>query len=185
VFVRDRQEGTTFRVSLSSAGVQGNADSGYYGMGLSSDGRYVAFVSSASNLVTGDTNAKSDVFVHDRFGDPDYTIEIEGVDRFETAIAASKQAYPDGLDPLGSKTVIIATGRNWPDALGGVALAGVLDGPVLLVDTNSVPRNVQNELERLGAEKAIILGGQSAVGPLVETTLKNGPDRQGGSIPHC
>jgi hypothetical protein len=64
VFVRDRQTGTTTRVSRSSAGVQGNYDS-YYS-DISSDGRYVAYQSFATNLVTGDTNGAFDIFVRDR-----------------------------------------------------------------------------------------------------------------------
>jgi uncharacterized membrane protein len=64
VFVRDRQTGATTRVSVDSAGTQGNG--GSERPAISSDGRYVAFYSSASNLVTGDTNGKWDVFIHDR-----------------------------------------------------------------------------------------------------------------------
>ncbi len=99
-------------------------------------------------------------------------IEVEGADRFETAVAASVEAFPFGLDPLGYRTVVIATGRNWPDALGGAALAGTLGGPVLLVDTKTVPASVLAEIDRLGAGQAIILGGTGAVGPEVETALK-------------
>lgn len=55
--------GTTFRVSVSSSGRQGN--SGSFGPSFSANGRYVAFSSAASNLVPGDTNAISDVFVRD------------------------------------------------------------------------------------------------------------------------
>ena len=65
VFVHDRQTGETSRVSVSSAGGQGNNDSGVI-TPISSDGRYVAFSSGADNLVDGDTNGVSDVFVHDR-----------------------------------------------------------------------------------------------------------------------
>jgi Tol biopolymer transport system component len=64
IFVRDRQGGTTERASIRSDGLQGNGDSTY--PSISTDGRYVAFQSLASNLVLGDTNAGSDVFVHDR-----------------------------------------------------------------------------------------------------------------------
>ena len=64
VFVHDRQTGQTTRVSVSSAGAQGNAPS--FQPALSYDGRYVVFYSDASNLVDGDTNNKDDVFVHDR-----------------------------------------------------------------------------------------------------------------------
>jgi Tol biopolymer transport system component len=56
--------GQTTRVSVSSAGVQGNEFS--VGPSISSDGRYVAFESAADNLVAGDTNELFDVFVHDR-----------------------------------------------------------------------------------------------------------------------
>jgi len=63
-FVHDRQTGLTTRVSVSSAGAQGNAPS--FHPTLSYDGRYVVFYSDASNLVADDTNDKDDVFVHDR-----------------------------------------------------------------------------------------------------------------------
>jgi Tol biopolymer transport system component len=62
-FVRDRVAGTTTRVSMSSMGQEGNADSGQ--PSISSDGRYVAFTSYASNLVPNDTNGFSDVFVRE------------------------------------------------------------------------------------------------------------------------
>lgn len=62
VFVRDRQAKTTLRVSVSSDGAQGNGDSRV--PSLSSDGRYVSFLSYASNLVTDDANDAPDVFVH-------------------------------------------------------------------------------------------------------------------------
>lgn len=62
-FVRDTQSNTTIRVSVAADGTQGNNASGL--PSISADGRYVAFESAANNLVTGDTNAKVDVFVRD------------------------------------------------------------------------------------------------------------------------
>ena len=62
VFVRDRTAGTTKRVSVSSAGVEGNNNSSQ--PSISADGRFVAFSSTATNLVSGDTNGVADVFVH-------------------------------------------------------------------------------------------------------------------------
>jgi Tol biopolymer transport system component len=64
VFVRDRQTGATERVSVASDGTQGDAQSN--GPAISADGRFVAFTSTASNLVPGDTNGVADTFVHDR-----------------------------------------------------------------------------------------------------------------------
>ena len=53
-------------MSVSSSGRQGNDYSGAGGLAISAKGRFVAFGSSASNLVPGDTNGFEDVFVHDR-----------------------------------------------------------------------------------------------------------------------
>lgn len=64
VFVRDRILNETTRVSVSSEGEQGNADA--YDIAISANGRYVAFGSSANNLVDNDNNSKGDVFLHDR-----------------------------------------------------------------------------------------------------------------------
>ena len=66
VFVRDRQTGTTERVSVDSSGAEANGKSGLYGLSISGDGRFVAFVSEATNLSPGDMNGKLDVFVRDR-----------------------------------------------------------------------------------------------------------------------
>ena len=63
-FVHDRQTGSTQRVSVASDGRQGNKGSG--SPSISTNGRYVAFASWASNLVSGDTNGYADIFVHDR-----------------------------------------------------------------------------------------------------------------------
>ena len=77
VFVYDRQTGAIERVSLGLAGAETNGDSGgqpvsgplpgnAWGLAISDDGRYVSFISEASNLVSGDTNGQSDVFLVDR-----------------------------------------------------------------------------------------------------------------------
>ncbi len=71
VFVRDRSTGTTVRVSVSSAGVPGNAKSDR--PSISGDGRFVTFTSNADNLVPGDFNGQRDVFLHDR------DVDVNGV----------------------------------------------------------------------------------------------------------
>lgn len=69
VFVRDRRRGVTSRVNVSSAGEQANHGSSQ--IEISRDGRFVAFMSRASNLVPGDTNVNRagkpavDIFVRD------------------------------------------------------------------------------------------------------------------------
>jgi Tol biopolymer transport system component len=64
IFVHDRSSGVTERVSVDSSGAEADGDS--MDPAIASGGQFVAFYSYASNLVAGDTNADSDVFVHDR-----------------------------------------------------------------------------------------------------------------------
>ena len=64
VFVHDRKTGQTERVSVDSPGDEAHGNSGW--PAISADGRFVAFWSVASDLIDGDTNGVSDIFVHDR-----------------------------------------------------------------------------------------------------------------------
>jgi uncharacterized repeat protein (TIGR01451 family) len=69
VFVRDRLTGATERVSVSPRGREGDGHSGFgliAGADISDDGRFIAFVSQATNFARRDTNGNPDVFVHDR-----------------------------------------------------------------------------------------------------------------------
>lgn len=90
---------------------------------------------------------------------PDDLTRIAGTDRYDTAVRISRNTFPDGSAP----TVVIASGANWPDALGGASLAGAVRGPVLLVRPDSLPAVVADEIRRLGATTAIVLGGTGAV----------------------
>jgi tricorn protease-like protein len=64
VFVFDRSTLSVQRVSVNSAGEQANGAS--LSPNLSADGRFVAFISAATNLVEDDTNDTADTFLHDR-----------------------------------------------------------------------------------------------------------------------
>jgi Tol biopolymer transport system component len=68
--------GTTERVSVSSAGAQGNRAT--FDPAISSDGRFVVFASRASNLVPGDTNHRADIFVHDRTTGTTERVSVSG-----------------------------------------------------------------------------------------------------------
>jgi Tol biopolymer transport system component len=63
VFVHDRQSGLTVRASRAAGGGAGNLSSFY--PSISNDGRAVAFVSDASNLIPGGTNGQRHIFVRD------------------------------------------------------------------------------------------------------------------------
>ncbi len=91
----------------------------------------------------------------------------DALSAFEVSVLASRESYPDGAE-----TIVVATGHDWPDALGGSALAGVIGGPILFTATHEVPDIVAEEIVRLGASAAIVLGGEVALGPDVDADLK-------------
>ncbi len=64
IFIRDRVANQTHRVSVASGGGQANGAS--TAPSISDNGRYIAFASAASNLVAGDSNGATDIFLHDR-----------------------------------------------------------------------------------------------------------------------
>jgi lactocepin len=99
---------------------------------------------------------------------------VEGANRIATAIAASQEAFPKGLcsGPDGDKTVVIATAYNFPDALGGAALAGAYEGALLLTEPGALPTSVAEEIVRLGADRAFVVGGTAAVSDNVYLALK-------------
>lgn len=86
VFVRDTVAGTTTRVSVNTAGTQG--DLGSRDARMTRDGRYVLFISFATNLVPGDANGLADAFVHDR--ETGSTVRVTVSSEREEA----DQAYP-------------------------------------------------------------------------------------------
>ena len=91
---------------------------------------------------------------------------IAGINRYLTAVAASRRGFP-----AGAPAVIVATGENWPDALGGSALAGSAHGPLLLTRKDAMPAEVAAEIRRLGAVKAYVLGSTASVSAGVENAL--------------
>src|SRR5207302_8043880 len=78
VFVHDRLTRTTERVSVDSAGNQGN--DGSFSPAVSANGRFVAFVSFATNLAAGDSDSSfvSGVFVHDRHTGTTELVSVDG-----------------------------------------------------------------------------------------------------------
>lgn len=104
-FVRDLLTGQTTRVSVSSEGAQG------YGWGvphgaiaISGDGAKVAFSSFASNLVPGDTNEASDVFLHDLLTSKTIRVSV-GVD--------GEQGNSDSQHPALNHDGNILVFRSW------------------------------------------------------------------------
>lgn len=93
---------------------------------------------------------------------------FSGSDRYETANHIARSGWERG-----SNTVILASGKNYPDALAGAPFAYALDAPILLVDGDSIRDSVLNQIQSLGATSVYILGGASAVSPKIESFLKD------------
>lgn len=94
---------------------------------------------------------------------------VSGSDRFDTAAKASQVAFSE---PGSASAAIVANGLSWPDALGGAALSGAADGPLLLTTANSLPASTINEIKRLAPTRIYLLGGTSVVSESVETALR-------------
>lgn len=82
---------------------------------------------------------------------------LAGRDRYATAARISAH-YQPGVD-----TVVVATGRQFADALVGAARAGDLAGPVLLTRPHGLPSATSTELSRLEPSTVLVLGGTGAV----------------------
>lgn len=100
VFVRDRRTGVTERVSLGLKGAEGNGDSNFLGIAtrpsISDDGRYVAFKSEATNLVRGDRNGVTDVFVRDRLAGVTERISVDSAENGAPGGGDEPGISPDG-----------------------------------------------------------------------------------------
>jgi Tol biopolymer transport system component len=94
VFVRDLAEGTTILVSVSANGDVGNGAS--RSPAMTPDGRYVAFVSAANNLVAGDTNGIADVFVRDLQAHVTTLASVGATPVSLTSSSESPDITPDG-----------------------------------------------------------------------------------------
>lgn len=97
---------------------------------------------------------------------------IEGEDRYETAVKIAKEQYPNGLV---NKTVILATGQNFADALTANGLTNIYQAPILLTKTDNIPESVMAYLKAEQAkgrlENVLIVGKTGAVSNSVSEAL--------------
>jgi len=83
---------------------------------------------------------------------------IAGANRYDTAALVSRYHFPQG-----ATVVYVATGANFPDALAGGAVAGLYDGPILLVTARDVPDTTAAELQRLDPDRIVVLGSSAII----------------------
>jgi photosystem II stability/assembly factor-like uncharacterized protein/putative cell wall-binding protein len=94
---------------------------------------------------------------------------VAGAGRYDTAVQACRRAFPASGS---ADTIVLATGANWPDALGGASLAGAYGGPLLLTKPDTLSSQVLDEARRLNVDRVVILGSTRAVSAAVENALK-------------
>lgn len=106
------------------------------------------------------------------------TSRISGVRQIDTAIEVSKTGWQH------ADTVLLANCDHFPDALVAAPLSHQLDAPILLTPAGGVDVKVMKEIKRLGAQQVILLGGEVALTPQVESDIKQAglkkPERLAG-----
>lgn len=135
VFRCDRQSGLVTRVSVGLAGAEGNAAS--YGPSMSSDGRFVAFKSYASNLVPNDTNQGGDNFVRDLQTAVTERVSLDWLDQPLSGDSGYPQLSPDGRFVLFPYFGLNATPNHDSDNGGNVVVRDRLLGRSTLASVNS------------------------------------------------
>jgi Tol biopolymer transport system component len=133
VFLRDRQLGTTLLISVAAGGGWGNGASTEAVM--STDGQWIAFVSTATNLVSGDTNGVADLFLRHVSGGTTQRITAGGT-------GANSHASAPLITPDGRYTAFFSTARNLAPGVptttrGEIYLYDALANSVSWVSTNA------------------------------------------------
>lgn len=99
-------------------------------------------------------------------GEEKTILRLAGEDRYQTAVEISKNGWNT------SETVIVTRGDLFPDALAGGSLAGKYNSPILLTWTSELHPSTKEEMVRLKAKSAIILGSENAVSKNVEESIR-------------
>lgn len=94
---------------------------------------------------------------------------IWGQDRFATAVKVSESTYAS------ADTVVIASSAGFADSVSAAPLAAKLNAPLLLVRRNGQLDNITKaEIMRLGATKAVVIGGAGVISPAISQSLPPG-----------
>ena len=136
IFVRDLVNGVTTPVSVSTNG--GSANGASYHSVTTPDGRYVVFVSAASNLVAGDANGIPDVFVRDLQAGTTRLVSV-GAKSINSTTLANISESPE-ITPDGRYVVFYSTATNLVPGVGTAGEIYVRDlqaGNTLWASTNA------------------------------------------------
>jgi hypothetical protein len=177
VFMRDRQAGTTRRVSLSSSGTQANGSSSE--PSISADGKFVAFFSAATNLVAGDSgfNIRNHIFVNE-LGDVPPTINIPaGITQNATSPSGAEVSYTvtvtDDVDPNPTLSCDPASGSNFPIGTTTVTCTATdSSGNSAEASFNVVVKGAAEQISTL-KEDVAVLGLQRGISQSLQVKLND------------
>lgn len=99
------------------------------------------------------------------FWDGDCT-RLAGSSRYGTGAAAALKAFPNGAE-----TAVLVSGTNFPDALSAASYAGARKAPILITDPDHISEETKNAILAMKIQKAVIIGGVSAVSKQVQEEL--------------
>jgi uncharacterized repeat protein (TIGR01451 family) len=155
IFVRDRQTGTVVRVSVSTAGEEGNSESQW--PTISDDGLVTAFQSSADNLVP---NANGGIFVHD--------------DRAAADLSVLKSDSPDPVSKGAALTYSIVITNNGPGSASSVQLTDSLPANVQFVSAASTAGSCAQTGSTVACNLGQVSNGTSVTVTIIVTPKKAG-----------
>lgn len=138
IFLRDLHAGTTELISVAPDGSWGNDVS--TDPAITPDGRYVAFVSEASNLVPGDTNGIADVFVRDTVAQTTTLVSV-GAQSFSTSVYLDAIMSTPVITPDGRYVAFFSTATNLvpgqTNTFGDIYLRDLVAGTTTWVSSNA------------------------------------------------
>jgi putative cell wall-binding protein len=122
-------------------------------------------------MVVGGPAAVSDSMVYQvsKYAPANQTYTIDGANRYDTAAQTTEGWTP----AVAGVPVFLASGVDFPDALGGGAAASLLGGTMLLTTPTKLPAESVAALKRLKPTKVVVLGGTGAISSTVFTQVKS------------
>lgn len=90
-----------------------------------------------------------------------------GRDRVATAAVISRRTFAS------ADTAVLARADDFADALAGGPLAASQDGPLLLTAGDRLSATTRHELDRLGVDEVVLLGGEAALAPQVAADARD------------
>jgi Tol biopolymer transport system component len=148
VFLRDRASGTTALVSVNLAGTGGNGDS--LPCGISTNGRYALFTSTAGDLVPGDTNNAGDVFVRDLVNGTTTLVSVS-----TNGASGSGTSRNPAMTPDGRYVAFVSTATN-----------------LVANDTNGIPDVFIRDLQA-GTTALVSVGAKSAASTTIQSSSES------------